>query len=87
MQGQIRRGHPLQHPTHQSVDLARIGHARGVGEGDALDAEFLIGLDDLQDAVLIDRALERAAEGGGDAAIETHRAFANEPHDLAERCQ
>ncbi|MCY1433296.1 hypothetical protein D9M71_493210 [compost metagenome] len=77
----------MQHPAHQPVDLTRVGHARGIGQGDALDAEFLIGVDDLQYPVLIDLAFKRAAEGGGDAGVESHRAVADELHNLAERRQ
>ena len=73
MQGQIRRRNPLQDPPHQPIDLPRIGHAGGVGQGNALDPELLIGVDDLQHAVLIDLAFERATEGRGDAAVEPHR--------------
>ena len=82
-QGPVRPWARRQAIVQEQFPVSR----RQVGQGDALDAEFLISLDDLQHAILIDLAFERAAKGGGDAAIETHRAFANEPHDLAERCQ
>ncbi len=87
MQGQIRWRNPLQDSAHQPIDLTRIGHAGGVSQGNALDPELLIGVDDLQHSVLIDPAFERATEGRGNAAVEPHLGAANEFDDLAKRRQ
>ena len=56
--------------AHQAADLPRVGHAGGVRQSDAVDAEIEVARHDRHDLVRRLVALERAAEGGRDGRID-----------------
>ena len=63
-------GNWCDHRRAEFIDLARVGHAGGVGQREFGDAEFDEAGDGVSHLFERDAALERAAEGGVEMAPE-----------------
>ncbi len=77
----------LSHRTDRGADGGGRRHAGGVAEADRLCTEFLIAAGDPRDLLWRNDALERAAEGGGDPALDADAGGAESLEDSLELLQ